>query len=189
MKSWAFPFLAVMFALLMGMGVVRLITGLAEMIKHRARVRPYWVHGAWLFLLLLLYFHVWWSFWDFRLAPHWNYLTYLFLLAGPVALFTATSLLIPDVGAEEDVDSRSYYFRVHRSFFATMSVAVVWGMSIRPVMFGQMDPILEWLLLFLAVTVTLAVTKNEMVHAVLTVVAWVLFAIFVGSYGYVTEVG
>jgi hypothetical protein len=189
MKASAFPFLAVMFAVLMGMGVVRLITAFGEMIKHRTQLRPYWLHAAWLFLLLLLYFHVWWSFWDFRLATNWNYLSYLFLLTGPVALFTATNLLIPDLSADPDVNSRSYYYRVHRSFFAAMSVAVVWGMSIYPVMFGQIDPILEWLLLFLAVMVTLAVTKNETVHTVLTVVAWVLFAAFVGSYGFVTEVG
>ncbi len=64
----AFPFLAVMFAVLLGMGVVRLITAVGEMVKHRAQVRPYWLHGAWLSLLLLLYFHVWWSFREFRLA-------------------------------------------------------------------------------------------------------------------------
>ncbi|MGB6640279.1 MAG: hypothetical protein WBG67_05855 [Thermoanaerobaculia bacterium] len=185
----AFEFLAVMFAVLLGMGVVRLITAVGEMVKHRAQVRPYWLHGAWLSLLLLLYFHVWWSFWEFRLATNWNYLTYLFLLGGPVALSAATNILIPDLGSEPDIDSRGYYYRVHRSFFATMSVAVVWGMSIYPVIFGQLDPVLEWLLLFLAVTVTLAVTASTTVHAVLTVVAWILIAILVGSYGFVTDVG
>ena len=168
MELSAFPFLAVMFAVLMGRGGVRLITAFGDMIKHRAQLRPYWLHGAWLVLRLLLFFHVWWSFWDFRLATNWNYLTYLFLLTGPVALLTATNLLIPDLGAEPDVDSRDYYYRTHRSFFAVMSVAVVWGLSIYPVMFGRIDPIFEWLLVFLAVMVTLAVTKNETVHTVLT---------------------
>ena len=189
MNASAFPFLAVMFAVLMGIGVVRLITAFGELIKRRTQIRPYWLHGAWLLLLLLLFFHVWWSFWDFRRATDWNYLTYLFLLVGPVALFTATTILIPDLGSEAAFDSRSYYFRVHRGFFVAMSVAVVWGMSIYPVMFGHVDPILEWLLLFLAVMVTLAVTANATVHTVLTVVAWILFAMMVGSYGFVTEVG
>ena len=189
MKTTAFPFLAVMFAVLMGMGVVRLITAFGEMIKQYERVRPYWLHGAWLVLLLLIYFHLWWSFWDIRLATNWNYLTYLFLLIGPVVLFTASNLLIPDLSEASQLDSRRFYYAIHRRFFITMAVAFVWGMLVYPVMFGQVDPILEWLLLFLAVVLILAATKNEAVHAVLTVVAWLLFAIYVASYGFVTEVG
>ena len=187
MKVSAFPFLSVMFAVLLGMGVVRLITAFGELIKHRERVRPHWLHLAWLLLLLLLYFHVWWSFWEYREATRWNYLTYLFLLTGPVALFTAACLLIPDFSESSAVDSKSYYFSVHRGFFTAMSVAVLWGLSIYPVMFGRVDPILEWLLLFLAVMVALAVTRNETVHKALTVAAWVLFITFVGSYGFVNE--
>ncbi len=188
MKTTAFPFLAVMFAVLMGMGVVRLITAFGEMIKRRKQVRPYWLHAAWLALLLLIYFHVWWSMWEFRQATNWNYLTYLFLLTGPVALFTASNLLIPDLSESSEIDSRKYYYDNHRSFFAAMSVAVLWGISIYPVMFGQLDPIFEWLLLFLAVMVTLTFTKNEIVHNLLTIVAWLLFATFVAAYGFSTEV-
>ena len=62
-------------------------------------------------------------------------------------------------------------------------------MSIYPVMFGQIDPVLEWILLFLAVAVTLAVTARPTVHAVLTIVAWVLFGLLVGSYGFNTQAG
>jgi hypothetical protein len=185
MESSSFPFLAVMFAVLMGMGVVQLITALGELVKHRRAAQPYWLHAAWLCLLLLLYFHVWWSFWEFRLVAHWTYLKYLFLLTGPVALFAATSLLAPDLREPSRFDSRRHYYAVHRAFFAVMSVAVAWGASIYPVMFGTIDPILEWLLLFLAVMVTLAITSNERAHAVLTVVAWLMFVIFVGSYGFV----
>ncbi|MFC1689406.1 hypothetical protein ACFL07_07105 [Pseudomonadota bacterium] len=166
---------------------MRLITAFGEMIKRRKQVRPYWLHGAWLVLLLLVYFHVWWSFWEFRLATNWNYLAYLFLLTGPVALFTASSLLIPDLGESSEVDSKSFYYHNHRSFFAAMSVAVTWGISVYPVLFGQLDPIFEWLLLFLAVMVTLAITKNETVHKLLTLVAWLLFATFVASYGFSIE--
>ena len=104
-----------------------------------------------------------------------------------MALFTAASLLIPDFSESSAIDSKDYYFSVHRGFFTGMSVAVVWGLSIYPVMFGQVDPILEWLLLFLAVMVVLAITRHETAHKVLTIAAWVLFAVFVGSYGFVNE--
>ena len=42
---------------------------------------------------------------------------------------------------------------------------------------------LQWLLLFLAAVVVLAVTRNEKAHAGLTLAAWALFLTWVISFG------
>ena len=75
----------------------------------------------------------------------------------------------------------------HRQFFGVMAVAVLWGMSIFPVLFGQRDPVLGWLLLFLAVVLVLAVTRHAAVHASFTIIAWLLFLTWVLSYGFSLE--
>ena len=56
-------------------------------------------------------------------------------------------------------------------------------MLLYPVLTGQRDPVLGWLLLFLAVVVGLAVFRNERVHAGLTIVAWALFLASVVGFG------
>ena len=82
---------------------------------------------------------------------------------------------MPSLDREEDFDSRGYYLRVRRKFFITLGVATVWGMLLYPVLTGERDPVLGWLLLFLAVVIGLAVFRNERVHAALTFLAWALF--------------
>ncbi|MDJ0863729.1 MAG: hypothetical protein QNJ82_16005, partial [Gammaproteobacteria bacterium] len=179
-----FPFLSAMFAVLVALGIARLIAGLAAFARSQDRAQTYWVHGAWVVFMLLLYIHLWWSLWDLRGVESWTYFKYLFLLSGPAALYMATTLLIPSSEVVEDFDSRVYYFRVHRKFFAALGATTVWGMLIYPVFMGQHDPVLGWLLLFLAVVVMLALTRNERAHAGLTIAAWALFLTWVISYGF-----
>ena len=178
-----FTFLSAMFGVLVALGIARLISALAFFTTTREPVRVYWVHGAWILFILLLYLHLWWSLWDLRAVESWNYFKYLFLLVGPAALYLATSLLIPNTDRETDFDSHEYYLRVHRKFFITLAVATAWGMLLYPVFMGQPDPVLEWLLLFLALVVVLAVTRNEKAHAGLTIAAWALFLTWVISFG------
>jgi len=183
MEPSVFPFLSAMFGVLVALGIARLISALASLTTPREPIRVYWVHGAWILFVLLLYLHLWWSLWDLRAVDSWNYFKYLFLLLGPAALYMATSLLVPNPDREEGLDSREYYFRVQRKFFTSLAIVTVWGMLLYPVFMGQRDPVLEWLLLFLVAVVVLAVTRNEKAHAGLTVAAWVLFLTWVISFG------
>lgn len=184
MKYSVFPFLSAMFAVLVALGIARLISALASFATTREPTHIYWVHGAWILFVLLLYIHLWWSLWDLRAVESWTYFKYLFLLLGPAALYTATSLLIPASDDAGGFDSREYYFRVHRKFFAALAITTVWGMLLYPVFMGQRDPVLEWLLAFLAVMVVLALTRSEKAHAGLTIAAWALFFTWVISFGF-----
>ena len=184
MKYSVFPFLSAMFAVLVALGIARLIAALALFATSRKPTHVYWVHGAWILFMLLLYIHLWWSLWDLRVVESWTYFKYLFLLLGPAALYMATSLLIPASDDGEGFDSREHYFRVHRMFFTALAVCTVWGMLLYPVFMGQRDPVLEWLLAFLGVLVVLALTRNEKAHAGFTIGAWALFLTWVISFGF-----
>jgi hypothetical protein len=78
MSSSEFPFISVMFALIMGMGVVYILMAIAAIIRwgHK-QVTPYWLHMAWIIFMLLLHFHVWWSLWDLQGVKSWHYFSYL----------------------------------------------------------------------------------------------------------------
>jgi hypothetical protein len=185
MKSLEFPFISVMFAVIMGMGVVYILMAIAAIVRgFRRMMKLYWLHVAWIIFLLLLHFHVWWGLWDLQQTASWNYFTYLFLLAGPVLLVLAAAILIPDSHRPKDIDLRQFYFENNRKFFLTMTFAVIWGLSLYPVFFGTADPVFEWLLLFLIILIILSITKKPLAHVILSIIAWILFFIWVLSYGF-----
>jgi hypothetical protein len=49
------PFLSAMFGVLVALGIARLIAALASFTTAREPIRIYWVHGAWILFMLLLF--------------------------------------------------------------------------------------------------------------------------------------
>jgi len=174
-----------MFAVIMGMGVVYILMAIASIVRGISnKYKLYWLHLAWVFFLLLLHFHVWWGLWDFQEVTAWNYFKYLFFLSGPVLLFWSVALIIPDDRQSVENDLKQFYYKNSSKFFLTLSLAVVWGMSLYPVFMGVLDPVFEWLVLFLIITVSLSFIQKQRWHVVLSVTAWMLFFIWILSYGF-----
>jgi len=185
MNSSEFPFISVMFAVIMGMGVVYLLIAIAAIVRGIEReIKTYWLHTAWVLFLLLLHFHVWWSLWEFQQVEAWNYFSYLFLLSGPVLLFWSAALIIPEDRNPRNIDLKHFYSENNSKFFLMLSFAVVWGMLLYPIFFGIMDPVFEWLLLFLVIIVSLIFIKKPKLHIILSILAWILFFIWIVSYGF-----
>lgn len=180
-----FPFITVMFAVIMGMGVVYILVAIATIIRgFRNRIIPYWLHMAWILFLLLLHFHVWWGLWDFQEVSSWNYFKYLLLLSGPVLLFVAAAIIIPEENTKNTINLQKFYFNNNTKFFLTLSFAVIWGLLLYPVFLGKMDPVFKWLILFLLIMIILSFTKKPIVHVILSIIAWILFFIWILSYGF-----
>ena len=185
MNTSEFPFISVMFAVIMGMGVVYLLMAIATIVRGIGReIKTYWLHTAWVLFLLLLHFHVWWGLWEFQQVEVWNYFTYLFILSGPVLLFWSAALIIPEDKKHDKIDLKQYYFQNKSKFFLTLSLAVVWGMLLYPVFFGIMDPVFEWLFIFLLTTISLIFINKPKFQIILSTLAWILFLSWVISYGF-----
>lgn len=185
MTPMEFPFISVMFAVIMGMGVVYILIAIASIVRgYRQIFKPYWLHVAWIIFLLLLHFHVWWGLWDFQQITSWNYFTYLLLLSGPVLLFVAVAIIIPESQQSGNIDLQQFYFQSNSKFFLTLAFTVIWGLSLYPVFYGILDPVFEWLLLFLVIMIVLSFIKKPIFHVILSITAWALFFIWILSYGF-----
>jgi hypothetical protein len=89
----------VMVSIILGLGVTRLLSGVAKFAQHPGRLRAWWVHLGWCGWTLLSATAFWW--WEFRLAyvPHWSFEAYLIVLAYAASYFALAALLLPeDVG-------------------------------------------------------------------------------------------
>ncbi len=128
MSSSEFPFISVMFGVIMGMGVVYILMALAIIIRvGTQQVKIYWLHVSWIIFMLLLHFHIWWGLWDLQKITSWNYFNYLFLLAGPVLLFVAVTIIIPDIQQSKKIDLQQFYFKNSTKFFLTLRISCCMG--------------------------------------------------------------
>ncbi|MBN9335332.1 MAG: hypothetical protein J0I64_17860, partial [Devosia sp.] len=91
-----FPHIRVVLAIVIGLGVTRLLSGVAKILQHPKHYRLYPVHFAWACSVMLMLIHFWW--WQFGLfkITDWSFGKYFFVFSYAVALFLLCVLLFPE---------------------------------------------------------------------------------------------
>ncbi|MBN9233057.1 MULTISPECIES: hypothetical protein [Phyllobacteriaceae] len=110
-----FPHLRIVMGMVIGLGVTRLLSGVARIIQHPKLYRLYPVHLAWVASLLLMLVHFWW--WQFSLyqIPDWTFGKYLFIIGYAITLYLMCALLFPD--SMQDYAGYEDYFFTRRAWF------------------------------------------------------------------------
>ena len=179
----SFAFIITLAAVVNGLGIVRWITGLSEFIVHRNRivVQYNWLYLAAAVFQFLLHVLLWWSLWRVRDAGALNFISYLYLLTGPILLFLGTALLAPAT-SESEIDLRAHYFHTRVSY-ATVSVLVwIWALLLAPVTRGEFAETAWAFATFAVLALIRRQTDNLAVHGVTTALNWILVVLFIVLY-------
>lgn len=91
-----FPHVRIVMGIIIGMGITRLLTGLARFVQHPARGGLSLIHLAWVGTMLLMLMHFWW--WEVALYDirDWSFGVFFFLTVYTIVLFLMSALLFPD---------------------------------------------------------------------------------------------
>ena len=108
--------------ILLGLGLARLLSGMARFIQHPGRQPVYAVHLGWAAFLFVLLTHLWW--WEFRLTlvQDWTYAIYAVLIANIVLLYLLCTLLFPD-DINEYAGFRDYFHSRRGWFFGLLALS------------------------------------------------------------------
>jgi hypothetical protein len=110
----------VLFSMILGLGMSRLLGGVARIVQHPREYKVYWVHLVWALFLFLYLIHFWW--WEFRLANiHvWTFPLYFFIALYAVLLFLLCVLFFPEEMADY-TGFQDYFYSRRRWIFALMA--------------------------------------------------------------------
>ena len=175
-----FAFVIALAAVVNGLGMVRILTSLAEYVKHQARVDVihYWVFNLWVAFQFLLHVLLWWTMWGLQTASSFTFLHLLFVLLAPTFLYFGSSLLIPDLD-EEPLDLQRHYNAIRKPYFTVAAVLWVWAILQVPVFTGAVSASTPVWVIMLGIAVILRSTAAPKIHALLSVAAWVLICIYI----------
>ena len=180
----AFSYVSVIISVVIGLGLSQLLTGIAELVKHRRRVKFYWVHLIWVGLTFVGHIFLWWTMWNLRLVREWNFFSFLLILLPPILLYVAAAFMVPRVESDASINLRQYFYENHSAFF-TVNAAFTGLMSAENwLLSGRMSPapvtivFAVWLVLRVS-----AVVKNQRYHAAVALLFAILFLLFVIRFG------
>lgn len=119
-----FAHIRIVLGMIIGLGVTRLLAGVARIIQHPAQYRLHSVHLAWVASVLLMLIHFWW--WEFGLydIQNWTFGKYLFLICYSFVLFLLTAFLFPE--SMRDYSSYAdYFYSIRPWFFGLLALTFV----------------------------------------------------------------
>lgn len=176
----SFVFIISLAAVVNGLGIVRWLNGVAEYFRQRGRLTVqfdavYLAMAGFQFLLHVLF---WWSLWSIRGTATINFLSYLYLLLGPVLLFVATATLSPEV-EDDQIDLRTYYRSVRTVYATVLILAWLWAIFLGPILRGFVAPTTPFFLAFLAIAVVQRTTDHPVAQVVVALLNWAVLVAFI----------
>ena len=170
---------AMMFIILITMGVGNIIVGLAVLVDKRTPVKADAVHTSWVLLLLLIHFNMFWHVLDILSIEEWKFLEFLYIVAGAMLIFFATHLLLPDPSSADAGDLRAHFFNISRQFFSFLALLQVWILGVDLLLGKGFTSAGIFNVIALVLFVILALVSRPKVHSVGTGVGWLFFIIVI----------
>jgi hypothetical protein len=114
----------VLFSIILGLGISRLLAGVGRIVQHPKEYKVYWVHLLWALFLFLYLIHFWW--WEYRLqgVRQWTFPLYLFISIYAVLVFLLCVLFFPEEMADYD-SFKAYFYSRRRWIFSLMTVLFI----------------------------------------------------------------
>jgi hypothetical protein len=180
-----FSFITAAISIVLGLGMVTCLNGIAQMLLHRDQLRTYWVPIVWAGQVLLTQIQCFWTLLQNRgVIIDLTFFEYVAFWLYPLALYLISALLFPSYDDEDTPDLWTHYYANHRWIFGVGTVPPVLFLAFHLVYLDI--PLISlqnaFPALFAAITVTLALTDRSRVHAVLTPVLPALFVVVIALY-------
>ena len=111
----------VLISLIVGLGITRLLTGVARIIQHPKATPVSWLHLGWVLWMFLTLLNFWW--WEFRLGHllDWKFVYYVYLIVYATTHFLLCVLLFPDQ-MQEYAGFRDYFLSRRAWFFGLLAL-------------------------------------------------------------------
>ena len=123
-ETGAYEHVVVVMSIVLGLAVTQLLKGAAQLYRTRNQVRTFWLHWAWMTLLVVFSLLLWWTYWNYRTITEWSFPCFVLYLSPVVTFYFLTAIAFPDP-ADEVTDLREYYFANRVGFFGAFAIYMV----------------------------------------------------------------
>jgi hypothetical protein len=166
---------AIMFVMILSIGIASILMALAAIIDKHSKCKTYGVHTSWMILLLLAYFNLFWQTTVFQ--------DFLYVIAGPIIILFATNLLVPDPSSERSSDMQAHYFGISRQFFCLVALSQVWSAGTDLVLKRGFTAGSGFNVIIMGLALMLAISRVPKTHALGSGVIWLVFLVSIAVRG------
>lgn len=165
---------ALMFVTVLCMGIGNILVTLADVFNHATPSRRDRVHLAWIGLMLLIHFNVFWHTKAILNVEDWTFAGFLLAIAGPVLMFFATSILLTDPPDKEPAELKAFFDDLGRRFYLMFAALQAWIIFVSYSLTGSFVPSDLANAVFLVLALILAANPRRPFQVPGVWIAWIL---------------
>jgi hypothetical protein len=164
-----FEYVIVLVSIILGLGITTILTGLAELIKHK-QLKWYGPYIIWLFLVFILHIHEWWESYTLKSVEVWKLPMFLFIILYPINLYVLAHLLFPS-DLKSDFNPKDFYLSNYPKFFISAIISVTLSIihNITIESYHLKDQIVHFVVLIILISFLIAKPKSKGAHIIVSV--------------------
>ena len=121
---------AIMFVTILAMAIGNILMACAEIAGGLRHPVPERIQLSWIFLTLFALLSLFWQTTVLLDIEEWLFVEFIYVIAGPMMLLFAASVIIAPVKDEQSSENHSHYFGLCRRFFVMLALHEAWLLGI-----------------------------------------------------------
>jgi hypothetical protein len=174
-------YLSVLVSIIVGLGISQVLSGIANLLVDRGRVRFYWAWALAVLMVFLANVQFWWSTFSVGDAVAGNFFSFVFFLLTPICLYLAAVVVLPDFEGEGEIDLRAHFLGNSRWYYGFLA-AVPLVNVVRSVAISG-DPLLQperpFEAIFFVLMLSGVLVRSRRYQELLGVAGMLLFCTFI----------
>lgn len=178
-----FEYISVFVAIILGLGIAQIVTGVAHFIHGGNKVKLYWPHTLLIIIIFFFLIQEWWVFYEYKDFDKWRMPVFIFVMLYPIGLFIQTRILFPFDNFDEETDLKKFYFDNYRVFFGIQTIQVILSLIDNMALRGMelKDQILQIVIFIITLWIVVFKVRNELVHKIMIILMSVGIVIMVAT--------
>lgn len=174
-------YLSVLVSIIVGLGISQVLSGIANLLVDRRRVRFYWVWAVAVGMVFLANIQFWWGTFSVGDAVATNFFSFVYFLLTPIALYLSAVVMVPDFEGEGEIDLKRHFFASRGLYFGFLAAVPLLSASRSVLISG--DPVLSperpFEMVFAVLMASGALVASERWQKLVAVASVVLFVVFI----------
>ena len=121
---------AIMFVTILAMSIGNILVACAEIAGGLRRPTPEAIQLSWIFLMLLALLSLFWETSLLLDINEWMFGEFLYVIAGPMILLFASSVITAPAQNEDSGKNTRHYFTLHKRFFIMLALHEAWVLGL-----------------------------------------------------------
>jgi hypothetical protein len=172
---------AIMFVTILAMAIGNILMTCAEIAGGLRHPMPERLQLSWIFLMLFALLSLFWQTTILLEVDEWLFVEFLYVMAGPMVLLFATSVITAPAQDGQSGESHSHYFGLCRRFFVMLALHEAWILGL-DYWYGDLSALSFISAALLLLLLLLAVSRSLRVHIAGASLVWSAYIVTIVLY-------